>query len=319
MSAPGKPVTILATLGDPNGIGPEITLKAYHRMTSSSSMRLQLVGSGKVVADTARRCGLPAPPLEVLIEPSYHPREPLQPGRLQAESGRLAYQCLRTAHDLITSGRADGLVTAPWNKEALHLAGCPQVGHTEALAALTGATDPITLFVTGPLRIAFLTRHLALSAAVAAVTRQRIELFVRRLVVELGRIGIAKPRVAVAALNPHAGEGGLLGREEIEEIEPAVRTLQAEGLNVTGPVPADAVFHAAIEGQFDCVVALYHDQGHIAAKTRDFFGTVSLTLRLPYVRTSPDHGTAFDIAGRGEADPRSMILAIEVAADHCRR
>jgi 4-hydroxythreonine-4-phosphate dehydrogenase len=271
-----------------------------------------VVGSSEVLAGAARSLGLALDPAAV-IPAGGAPRTTLAPGEVQAEAGRLAHAALGTAHSLIAAGKAAALVTAPWSKEALSLAGCPQLGHTEALAALTGRPDPITLFVCDGLRIAFLTRHLSLADAVAAVTKDRIQGFLGRLRVELEAIDLKAPRLAVAALNPHAGEGGLLGREEIDAIAPAVEAARAEGINVEGPVPADAVFHRAAQGGFDCVVSLYHDQGHIAAKTRDFFGTVSLTLGLPYIRTSPDHGTAFDIAGKNRANPASLINAVELA------
>jgi len=307
-----KPL-ILITAGDPNGIGPEIALKAAADGTVRRACALRLVGSPEVLAAAAGACGLPLDE-DAVVPAGGAPREKLVPGTVQAEAGRLAFAALREAHARLASGTGRALVTAPWSKEALHLAGCPQIGHTEALAALAERPDPITLFVSGGLRIAFLTRHLSLADALTAVTKNSILSFLRRLRLELPRIGLDAPRLAVAALNPHAGEGGLLGREEIDAIAPAVEAARAEGLDVEGPVPADAVFHRAAEGAHDCVVALFHDQGHIAAKTRDFFGTVSLTLGLPYIRTSPDHGTAFDIAWKNRADPASLIKAIELAA-----
>jgi 4-hydroxythreonine-4-phosphate dehydrogenase len=315
-------------MGDPNGIGPEIALEcaADERVRDLCDMRI--VGCPEVLADRAAAAGLPLPADGGIIAAGGSPREKLVPGTLQAEAGRLAFEALAAAHahavqppaavQPLTAGKSGdagrAIATAPWNKQAIRLAGKEHVGHTEALAALTGRPDPITIFDCGSLRIAFLTRHLPLADAVAAVRKDRITAFLDRLAGELAGIGIADPHIAVAALNPHAGDGGLLGKEETEEIAPAVEAARAAGLNVSGPVPADAVFHEGAEGLYDCVVALYHDQGHIAAKTRDFHGTVSLTLGLPYIRTSPDHGTAFDIAGQNRADPRSMIRAVELAA-----
>ena len=310
--AHGKP-SILITAGDPNGIGPEIALKAAVDGRVLGLCKPLVVGQTEVLAAAAKSCALPFDE-DGVVPAGGSIREELVTGAVQAEAGRLAFEALREAHALLAAGRAVALVTAPWSKAALHLAGCPQVGHTEALEALTGCADPIVLFVTGRLRIAFLTRHLSLADAVEAVSRERILALLIKLQKELPRIGLEAPRLAVAALNPHAGEGGLLGREEIDEIEPAVVEGRLAGIDVEGPVPADAVFFRAAEGAYDCVVSLYHDQGHIAAKTRDFFGTVSLTLGLPYIRTAPDHGTAFDIAGRCKADPASLIKAIELAA-----
>jgi 4-hydroxythreonine-4-phosphate dehydrogenase len=305
--------TILVTAGDPNGIGPEIALKAAARESVRRLCMPRIVGQTDVLAEAAKSCGLRIDK-DDLVPAGGAIRNELVPGMVQAEAGRLAYEALCEAHALLAANKANALVTAPWNKAALHSAGCPQIGHTEALAALAGCADPVTLFVCGRLRIAFLTRHLPLADAVKAVSKERVLSFLRRLQRELPRIGLASPRLAVAALNPHAGEGGLLGREEIDEIGPAVEAARAEGIDVEGPVPADAVFHRAAEGAHDCVISLFHDQGHIAAKTLDFFGTVSLTLGLPYIRTSPDHGTAFDIAWKNRADPASLIHAIELAA-----
>lgn len=306
---------IVITAGDPNGIGPEIVLKAiaHERVRDICSPRV--VGNRDAIRRSAALCEI-APPDDSLIVPAGTvPSAEWRAGEIDAVAGRVAFESLVAAHRVLAEGRADALVTAPWSKEALHRAGAPHVGHTEALAALTGTSDPITLFVCGKLRIAFLTRHLSLSEAIAAITRERLSNFVERLAKELAAtIGIAHPRIAVAALNPHGGEGGLLGREEIDEIAPAVKSARQGGLDVIGPIPADAVFHEGAQGAYDCVVALYHDQGHIASKTRDFFGTVSLTLGLPYIRTSPDHGTAFDIAGQNRANPESLIRAVELAA-----
>jgi 4-hydroxythreonine-4-phosphate dehydrogenase len=237
------------------------------------------------------------------------------PGKIRAEAGLMAYRIVEKAHGLIQGKVADAMVTCPINKEALHEAGLPRVAHTEILAHLTGRPDPLTLFVAKKLRIAFFTRHLSLGDAIRSVRREPLVRFVERLRDELGVLGERNPRLAMAALNPHGGEGGLLGQEETEEIEPAVKDLKAKGIDIEGPVPADSVFHLAREGRFDCVVSLYHDQGHIAAKTSDFHSTLSMTLGLPYLRTSVDHGTGFDIAWQGKARPDSLIEAACLAAE----
>jgi len=316
----GSKPRIVITAGDPNGIGPEIVLRAIAHERVREICTPQVVGNRESIAHWANRCGVAPPDESMIVAAGAVPSVEWRVGEIDAVAGRVAFESLVAAHRLLADGEADALVTAPWSKEALHLAGAPHVGHTEALAALTGETDPITLFVCGTLRIAFLTRHLSLSDAIAAVTRERLSTFFERLARELTTtIGISRPRIAVAALNPHGGEGGLLGREEIDEIAPAVKDAQTSGLDVVGPIPADAVFHEGTEGAHDCVVALYHDQGHIASKTRDFFGTVSLTLGLPYIRTSPDHGTAFDIAGKNRADAGSLIRAVELAVELCRK
>jgi len=217
------------------------------------------------------------------------------------------------------AGRADALATAPINKEALWRAGYRYLGHTEMLGALTGSPDPLTMFAVRNMRIFFLTRHMSLREAVAEVKRDRLAAILPRIVGELRTLGFDRPRIAVAALNPHAGEGGALGKEDLEEIAPAVQDARGQGWQVDGPVPADAVFAQALDGRYDAVLALYHDQGHIAAKTLDFHGAVSVTLALPFIRTSVDHGTAFDIAGKGLARAESMAAAILMAGDLAKR
>jgi 4-hydroxythreonine-4-phosphate dehydrogenase len=240
-------------------------------------------------------------------------------GRISPEGGRAAGQYLERAVDEARAGRVDAIATAPLNKEALWQAGYPYPGHTEMLGALCGVADPLTMFQVRGMRIFFLSRHLALREAIARVTRDRVAAVLPRIAAELQALGIDAPHIAVAALNPHAGEGGALGREDQEELAPAVRAARAAGLTVSGPVPADSVFAHALEGRYDAVLSLYHDQGHIAAKTVDFHGAVSVTLGLPFIRTSVDHGTAFDIAGTGTARADSMAAAIIAAADLVRR
>ncbi len=313
----GRKPRILITTGDPNGIGPEIVLKALTDRKVRKCCRPRAVGSFEVIKTAAARLGLACSKTDI-VPSGGKPRRKLVPGTVQAEAGRLARRALAEAHRLLAAGKADALVTAPWSKEALHAAGHSRVDHTEVLADLTGCPDPITLFVTRNLRIAFLTRHLSLKKAIARVKRDKIKQTLRRLKKELVKTGIPAPRLAVAALNPHGGEGGLLGREELDEIIPAVEEARSERINVTGPIPADSVFRETTDGAFDCVLSLFHDQGHIAAKTLDFFGTVSVTLGLPFIRTAPDHGTAFDIAEKGCADPASLVMAVRTASELVR-
>src|SRR5579884_3252336 len=214
-------------------------------------------------------------------------------------------------------GSVDGIVTCPLNKEAVHAAGFPFPGHTEMLADLLGVprASVFTAFILDRLRIFFLTRHHSLREAIERIDTELVVAGLRR-VDELSRqIGIAAPRIALAALNPHAGENGLLGAEEKVVLAPAVAEARRQGVDVSGPVPADAVFFQCREGRYDAVLSLYHDQGHIAAKTVDFFGTVSVTLGLPLIRASVDHGTAFDIAGKWVADARGQVAALRVAAE----
>lgn len=213
------------------------------------------------------------------------------------------------------AGEIDAMATAPINKESIRLAGSHHIGHTELIADLSGSNEPLTMFWVRGVRIFFLTRHLSLRKAIDAIRNSRIVETVFVIDKLLKDIGIRRPRIAVAALNPHASDGGLVGDEEEDELIPAVKELQEKGINAVGPVPADSVFHQAFSGKYDAVLSLYHDQGHIAAKTVDFYGTVSATLGLPFIRTSVDHGTAFDIAGKGIADSKSMEEAIKAAVD----
>ena len=211
-------------------------------------------------------------------------------------------------------GEINAIATAPINKKAVNMAGSKHLGHTEILAALCGVEEPLTMFWVKDMKIFFLTRHVPLIEAIKAVKKDKIVSMTIKVERALRWLRIEKPRIAIAALNPHASDDGLMGSEEIEEVIPAVKELQGMGLNVVGPVPADSVFHKALEHEYDAVLSLYHDQGHIAAKTLDFYGAVAVTLGLPFIRTSVDHGTAYDIAWRGIANPRSLIEAIKLAA-----
>jgi 4-hydroxythreonine-4-phosphate dehydrogenase len=322
---------LLITTGDPNGIGPEIALKAALDKRVLDRAHPVLIGCPEVLGSAARLLGikksirvctgygkLPRSGIPVIV-PDDRPYGKVAAGKIEARAGRMAYQILVKTHDLITQGFSDAMVTCPINKEALHKAGLAHVAHTEILADLTRSKAPLTLFISGRLWIAFFTRHLPLSRAVKSIRRTPLVRFVKSLRSELQKIGKPEPRLAMAALNPHAGEGGLLGKEELEHIEPAVRALQEAGIDIQGPVPADSVFHAAREGRYDCVVSLYHDQGHIAAKTANFHSTVSLTLGIPYIRSSVDHGTGFDIAWKGTARADSLIAASLAAARLARR
>ncbi len=318
MSAP----VVAVTLGDPAGIGPEIVVRALADEPVRQSVRAVVVGDRWVVDRAMDVTGIhlefsPAGPAELLDLANVDHR--LQWGKIQATGGGAAGQFIERAVEEALAGRVDALATAPLNKEALWRAGYRHLGHTEMLGALTRSPDPLTMFVVRTLRIFFLSRHLSLRDALEQVTRERIASILPRIAAELRRLGFPQPRIAVAALNPHAGEGGALGREDHDEIAPAVEEARAQGLQVDGPIPADSVFAQALEGRYDAVLSLYHDQGHIAAKTVDFHGAVSVTLGLPFIRTSVDHGTAFDIAGKGIARAESMMAAILMAGDLVRR
>lgn len=319
------------TLGDPAGVGPEITLKALVDPEVRGCARCVLLGDAAVVEQTVavlelplhvRTVNAPEDADDAPAEPVVHVLDLGGVGRVEfgvvtARCGQAAVSAVETACSLATAGRVDGIVTAPLNKEAIRQAGSPFPGHTEMLAALLGvpAERVVTVFVLDQLRIFFLTRHAPLADVIARLTESAVRDGIVRAGELLGELGFDAPKVALAALNPHAGENGLLGGEEKELLAPAVAAARAAGVDAVGPVPADAVFHQARQGRYDGVVALYHDQGHIAAKTVDFFGTVSCTLGLPVIRTSVDHGTAFDIAGQGKADASGQARAVLLAAE----
>lgn len=317
---PVSPPLIAVTIGDPAGIGPEIVARAVADSSVRESASPLVIGDRTRLAEAARICGI-GPPMAYgvpLIDLANVPPD-LAWGRIQTEAGRAAGQYIERAVDEALAGRVQAVATAPLNKEALWEARYPYPGHTEMFGALCGVADPLTMFQVRGMRIFFLSRHLPLREAIGWVTRERIAEMLPRIAGELQGLGIERPRIAVAGLNPHAGEGGAMGREDQDEIAPAVADARNAGLTVTGPVPADSVFAHALEGRYDAVLSLFHDQGHIAAKTVDFHGTVSVTLGLPFIRTSVDHGTAFDIAGRGVARADSMAAAIIAAADLVRR
>jgi 4-hydroxythreonine-4-phosphate dehydrogenase len=278
---------IAITVGDPAGIGPEIAATA---------------------ADDSR--------VRAACEPVIYAPEggAFAPGVLSASAGRAAYEVIVRATEDARSGVVQALATAPVNKEAFDLAGLPWRGHTELLQHLTGARHVAMMFESEALRVVLATVHVPLVEVSRVLTRPSLEATIVLAARELPRFGIARPRIAVAGLNPHAGEHGLFGVEETMVIEPAVAACRGRGLDVSGPFPGDTIFYRAHRGEFDLVVACYHDQGLIPVKLLAFGRAVNVTLGLPIVRTSVDHGTAFDIAGKGQADPGSMIAAVLLAA-----
>ena len=279
---------IAITAGDPAGIGPEIATAA------ANDARVRAVCEPIVYA---------APDADRFT-----------PGLLSGEAGRAAYDTIVRAVDDARQGRVEGIATAPVNKEAFRLAGLPWSGHTDLLAHLTGASHVAMMFDSPALRVVLATIHIALADVPRALTQPSLEATIDLTARELPRFGVAHPRIAVAGLNPHAGEHGLFGREEETVVAPAVAAARARGINVTGPFPGDTVFLRARGGEFDVVVACYHDQGLIPVKLLAFGEAVNVTLGLPIVRTSVDHGTAFDIAGQGIADHGSLVEAILLAA-----
>jgi 4-hydroxythreonine-4-phosphate dehydrogenase len=317
------------TLGDPAGIGPEIVVKALTRPDLFELCHPVIVGDLNLLQSVVNQLDVdlklqtisspskPAPENHVveIIDLQNVDLPQLGIGKVSAMAGKAALEYIEVAVNYALEGRLDAVATAPINKESIRLAGSPHIGHTEFIGALTNTPEPLTMFWVRGVRIFFLTRHLSLRKAVQAVTCERIKDTVIRVHRLLRRIGVVEPHIAIAALNPHAGDGGMMGREEIQKVLPAINRLREQRINAVGPIPADAVFHQAFAGAYDAVLALYHDQGHIAAKTVDFHGTVSVTLGLPFIRTSVDHGTAFDIAGTGVANSSSLEEAIRVAAE----
>jgi 4-hydroxythreonine-4-phosphate dehydrogenase len=312
------------TAGDPAGVGPEIVVKALWSPAPYAEVRPVVYADGCVLAAAAAGKGLLlreiASPAEArgmhgtidYLDP-HTLSEPVAPGKISAAGGRAGFACLARAIDDALAGLIDAVATAPLNKESLRAAEVPYLDHTAALADLAALSRPMTLFLVQNLKIFFLTRHIPLSAVPAAVNAGDLLAAVPSCLAYLRQLGAGDPTLAVAALNPHGGEQGLFGTEERDVIAPAVAEAQRRGHRVVGPVPADAVFHQALTGRYDGVLSLYHDQGHIAAKTLDFHGTVSLTMGLRFLRTSVDHGTAFDIAGRGIAEAGGMVAAIRAA------
>ncbi|MCJ7605484.1 MAG: 4-hydroxythreonine-4-phosphate dehydrogenase PdxA, partial [Dehalococcoidales bacterium] len=242
-------------------------------------------------------------------------REEVVTGTICRACGRAAMEYIETASGMMLRGEARAVVTAPINKEATKQAGYEDIGHLEYMARLTGSTDYATMLVSGPLRVVHLTTHHSLREACSLVTRERILARLRLIQDTFKKWGNGHPRIGVAALNPHGGESGLFGREEIEHIVPAVREAEGLGIDARGPYPADTVFVRAIGGEFDVVLAMYHDQGHIPIKVYNFEKSISVALGLPFIRTSVDHGTAFDIAGKGLASSEGMEEAIKLAVN----
>ncbi len=317
------------TMGDPAGIGPEIVLKALMREEVAALADFVVFGSPAVLSERAQRFGLPcnlqivnqqAPPTRTdlpalaLIDFGCPTSGELKLGESAGECGRAAIEYVESATDWALKGTIDALVTAPINKESVALADLPYAGHTELLAQKTGAQRVVMMLVMGDLRVALVTRHLALREVPAALTTEKVYQTIEVMAGGLKRyFGIREPRLGVCALNPHASDGGRFGDEEQLIITPAIHKAREAGINCEGPVPGDVIFHQALGGAFDAVVAMYHDQGLIPIKTVGFGRAVNVTLGLPIIRTSVDHGTAFDIVEKGTASPGSLTAAIQLA------
>jgi 4-hydroxythreonine-4-phosphate dehydrogenase len=316
------------TMGDPAGIVPEVIVKALARPLVRRLCRPVVIGSPEVLAKVAGQLKArvkirPAMVLDAamppgvisVLDPLSDLLGPFVPGRVSKETGAAQALYIKEAVRLALEGRIAGIVTAPINKEAINLAGYPYPGHTEMLAELTGAKEVGMMIVGGPLRFLFATTHVAIREMPKLLTPECVERAIRLCHLGLTTLfGIKRPRIAVAALNPHGGEGGLFGTEERTAIGPGVARARALGFPAVGPLPADTLIGQAARGKYDAVVAMYHDQGLIPLKLAAFGMAVNITVGLPIIRTSVDHGTAYDIVGRGLADEGSLLEAIRLAA-----
>ncbi|MCL5023950.1 MAG: 4-hydroxythreonine-4-phosphate dehydrogenase PdxA [Nitrospirae bacterium] len=311
------------TIGDPAGVGPEVVVRSLPGI-SGDCLPL-VVGDLPVIEEAVRTFAVPCEVRTIRSVDEAFPSPRLlwcldrgvltefRKGKPDRENGSACVDYVRRAVALATERKVDGIVTAPISKEALKLAGFPWPGHTEMLAEFTGTQEYAMMLTGGPLRVILVTIHTALRNVPGLVTEERVLRTLRLAKKACDMLGIEKPVIAVAGLNPHAGEAGILGSEEEEVIMPAMQTAKAEGIVAYGPYPPDVVFHKAYKGKADMVVCMYHDQGLIPLKMVAFEKGVNVTVGLPVIRTSPDHGTAYDIAWKGEADPSSMIEAIRLA------
>lgn len=327
------------TLGDPAGIGPEIALKAVAQLQprlDTGEMALLLIGDPGILAQAGALLHIPLPPVidenslsgltgaAILATPA--PTGAIRWGQISAAAGEQAFQAVAIATRLAHQEKVAAIVTAPLNKEALHLAGHNFPGHTEMLAALTGVTGTVMMLAHGAFRVSHVTTHCALDEVTGRATPDRMSRVLDLTLATLRKLGLPRPRLAIAALNPHAGEGGIFGRHDIDVTAPLVAAYCARGERIFGPIPGDTVFVKLRAGDYDAVIAMYHDQGHIPVKLLGFsvdpatgrwtaLSGVNVTLGLPVIRTSVDHGTAFDIAGQGIADATSLVEAIAYAMD----
>mgnify|MGYP005752462429 FL=1 len=324
-----KPL-IAVTMGDPAGVGPEIVAKSLASEAVTEVADCVIVGDKKCMENAIRIVGAGLE-IRVIQKPSEGQYEKgimnlidldnvnmdvFEFGKVSGMCGKAAYDYIAKSIELANAGEVDAVSTTPINKEALKAGDIHFIGHTEIFGALTGTEDPLTMFETNGMRVFFLTRHVSLRQMLDMIKKDRIVDYVVRCTEALKRLGVKEGTMAIAGLNPHSGEHGLFGWEEVEEIIPAIEELKKMGYDVAGPIGADSVFHQAAIGKYNSVLSLYHDQGHIATKTLDFEKTIAITNGMPILRTSVDHGTAFDIAGTGKVSAVSMIEAIRLAAKY---
>lgn len=321
---------IAVPIGDPAGVGPEIVAKSIASKEVIEAANCVIVGNKEVMENAIKITGenLTIHVIDDVNEGDYREgilnlihidnmdMSQFSFGKVSGMCGKAAYDYIEKSIALANAGKVDAVATTPINKESLRAGGIDFIGHTEIFGALTHTEDPLTMFETNGLRVFFLTRHVSLREMLDMIKKDRIIDYVKRCTEALEKLGVTDGVMAIAGLNPHSGEHGLFGWEEVEEIAPAVEELKKQGYRVEGPIGADSVFHQAAQGKYSSVLSLYHDQGHIATKTLDFEKTIAITNGMPILRTSVDHGTAFDIAGKGVVSAVSMVEAILLAAKY---
>lgn len=324
-----KPI-IGISMGDPAGIGPEIIVKALNNPCVFNTALVVVIGDAKILEMALRITNINMDINAIsdinatkdkfgvlnVIDLKNVDLNSFEWGKISAMCGKAAYEYIEKSIELANEKKIDAVSTAPINKESLYAAEVNFIGHTEIFGALTNTEDPLTMFETNGMRVFFLTRHVSLRKMIDLIKKERIIDYVKRCTKALEKLGVKTGVMAIAGLNPHCGEHGLFGDEEMNEILPAIEELQKEGYNVEGPIGADSVFHQCMVGEYNSVLSLYHDQGHIATKTLDFDRTIAVTNGMPILRTSVDHGTAFDIAGTGKAREISMIESILIASKY---
>ena len=320
---------IAIPMGDPAGVGPEIVVKTAVSKEILDLCDLVVIGDKKVLEKAIEICqvDLKIHTIKNVEEGKYEKgilniidlenvdMNTLEYGQIQGMCGKAAFEYIKKCVELAMEHKVDAIATTPINKESLKAGNVNYIGHTEILGDLSNSRDPLTMFEVDNMRVFFLTRHMSLRRACDAITKERVLEYIERCTKALKQLGVSG-KMAVAGLNPHSGEHGLFGDEEVKEITPAIEEAQKLGYDVVGPVGADSVFHQALQGRYAAVLSLYHDQGHIATKTYDFERTIAITLDMPFLRTSVDHGTAFDIAGKGIVSAVSMIEAVKLAAKY---
>ena len=324
-----KPL-IAIPMGDPAGVGPEIVVMSIAAKEVFNQARCVVIGDKKVleVANKICKTNLVINNIEEPEQGRYEEdilnvidldnidMKQFTFGKVSGMCGKAAYEYIERSITLAMQGKVAAVATTPINKEAIQEGNIPFIGHTEIFGALTNTADPLTMFEVRGMRVFFLSRHVSLRKACDMVKKDRIIDYVKRCQEVLEKLGVADGVMGIAGLNPHSGEHGLFGDEEVNEVMPAVEELKAQGYKVEGPIGADSIFHQALQGRFHSVLSMYHDQGHIATKTLDFERTIAITGGMPILRTSVDHGTAFDIAGTGKVSAVSMIEAIILAAKY---